>query len=407
MDQKTTNQDDNSISGYLHSISPIKISRANNRYFNAILQVSRNEYHDTVVFAMDKHDTFSTAAKNKTPVKLKNAKKSISIRDKEDFDVQYVRDTTIEVTEVPFPHKPPQNTSTLTIQEIKSMTSRKLITRLEASVQKMDITSSTVTIRDNNCEVRSCCLADATGSITLSLWDSQIDLVEEGRTYTFTNLSTRQYNDNTTLTTTRLSTITPLHKKITVQPSTTTQTPPPTLHTVTTEITGAAITIKKQCPKCHTAQQNLTYKEKFHRCTVCKILRKGSSYITKCSGFLTILQDRQEMSLTITNSQLTKFVNIEHNVTLMDSQDIEEYFMTCGPLTLTFTEDSQILDLQTQAQQPTTPEQNVTDEELTSVIVEIPADQTLTISHTEQTDITLSPKKDPKYDTKKRKHKAV
>ncbi len=79
MDQKPqTQQEDDSISGYLHNVSPIKTSRKNNRYFNATLQVSRDEYHNTVVFATEKHDTLNTAATNKTPIKMKNARKTIS-----------------------------------------------------------------------------------------------------------------------------------------------------------------------------------------------------------------------------------------------------------------------------------------------------------------------------------------
>ncbi len=79
------------------------------------------------------------------------------------------------------------------------------ITKLEASVHKVDISTTTVTIRENDCELKNCCLADPTGSISLSLWDSQIDQVEEGQSYIFTNLSTRKYNDKTTLTATRTS----------------------------------------------------------------------------------------------------------------------------------------------------------------------------------------------------------
>ncbi len=55
--------------------------------------------------------------------------------------------------------------------------------------------TTTVTIRENDCELKNGCLADTTGTIILSLWDSQIDQVLVEKTYTFTNLSTRKFND--------------------------------------------------------------------------------------------------------------------------------------------------------------------------------------------------------------------
>jgi len=246
------------------------------------------------------------------------------------------------------------------------------ITKLEASVYSMDVTTSTVTIRENDCEVKTCCLADETGIISLSLWDTQIDFVNVGRAYSFTNLSTRIFNDNITLTTTRTTSITPIHKKI-ATPTTTdnTQTPPPTLHTITTDVTGASITMKKHCPKCHTAQQALTKNDTFHWCPTCKILRKGTSYITKCSEFLTIEQQNEEISLTITNSLLTKFINQENDINSMDNQDIEEYLMSISPLTISFTDNNYIVDLN--KPKPITPDdKHDSDDELTAVIIDIP-----------------------------------
>ncbi len=266
----------------------------------------------------------------------------------------------------------------------------------------MDISTTTVTIRENDCELKNCCLADPTGSISLSLWDSQIDQVEEGQSYIFTNLSTRKYNDKTTLTATRTSTFTPLHKKIATRTTDDIQTPLPALHTVTTEITGASINIKKQCPKCHTPQLTLSPKDKFHRCVTCKILRKGSSYITKCNGFLTILEKDKEISLLISNSLLTKFVNKQKDVNTMDSQDVEELFMTCGPITITYTEHNQITDLQTET--TNSPQHHESDDELIAVIVQSHEDISKTQNN--ESDISVSGQ-ESSHDHIKKKHKSV
>jgi len=96
----------------------------------------------------------------------------------------------------------------------------------------MDISNTTVTINDSDSELKTCWLADKTGTIALSLRDSQIELVEAGKSYCFTNLTTRKFCENTTLTTTRTSTFTPIHKKISVPTTHDIQTIAHTTHTL-------------------------------------------------------------------------------------------------------------------------------------------------------------------------------
>jgi len=83
-------------------------------------------------------------------------------------------------------------------------------------------------------------------------------------------------------------------------------------------------------------------KEKFHRCTTCKILRKHESYITKYNGTLIFKTDMEEISLSITNSVLTKFLKTEADLTCRDAQDIEEFLLTSGPVTVTYTDDNPV-----------------------------------------------------------------
>lgn len=88
----------------------------------------------------------------------------------------------------------------------------------------------------------------------------------------------------------------------------------------------------------------------------------------------------------------------------MDNQDLEEYFMTCSPLTVTYTEDRQIIDLQTPNEKQNAPEQITSDDELSSVMIDIPEVHTQTpevhtqtpesnIPSTEPTGIMQSPKR--------------
>lgn len=66
------------LQGYLHCVSSIKLSQRNVKYFNAILQTQREEYHKVVCFSLEKHRCFAQASKNSTAVQLTKVKRSVS-----------------------------------------------------------------------------------------------------------------------------------------------------------------------------------------------------------------------------------------------------------------------------------------------------------------------------------------
>ncbi|KAK7158479.1 hypothetical protein R3I94_004945 [Phoxinus phoxinus] len=225
------------------------------------------------------------------------------------------------------------------------MQDHQLVLKLNATVSSIKRTSSMVSAHDTQSEVKTCKIGDLTGTILLSLWDSQIDDVTCGRTYEFTNLTTRSYNGVTNLTTTRntkikLSTTITLPTTSSIDDDFATQT-----NTVTQTLEGSTISIKKLCPKGHSTQANFSSKQQFHRCTTCKILRKQESYITKCNGSIIFQIDGDEISMAIPNSVLTKFIKKEKEITFLDAQDIENYLLTCGPVTVTYTDDNHVIEI--------------------------------------------------------------
>lgn len=52
-----------------------------------------------------------------------------------------------------------------------------------------------------------------------------------------------------------------------------------------------------------------------------------------------------EISLAITNSVLSKFLKTETDLTFLDVQDIEEFLLTCGPVTVTYTNDNHVTQI--------------------------------------------------------------
>ena len=71
------------LNGCIHKVSPIKISNANNKYFECKLQTNTSEYKRLVCFDSSKKQTFDNAASAKTPTKLVNIREVPSMRNQE------------------------------------------------------------------------------------------------------------------------------------------------------------------------------------------------------------------------------------------------------------------------------------------------------------------------------------
>lgn len=229
------------------------------------------------------------------------------------------------------------------------------IPKVSATVYKVDTSSETVTLNNVDCEVKYCHIADMTGTIQLALWDSQIDLINNNRSYTFTDLSTRMYQGRKHLTTTRNTVINELDKPVPFKEPTSSSMETTTLLHVTCPLESTKIKIIKQCPKCLCTQLNFKPKEEFHRCSSCKFLRKSDNYATKCNGTLTVKTKNGEIDLIISNSLLNKFIVSKCEINKIDEQDVEEMLIRYDTLHITYTSDFHITSLE----EPTAPSQQM------------------------------------------------
>ena len=70
--------DDETVVGYLHSVSPVMTSRQNAHYLEATLQTGREEYNRVVCFAPEKRTQFVQASESSQAVKLVGTRKGVS-----------------------------------------------------------------------------------------------------------------------------------------------------------------------------------------------------------------------------------------------------------------------------------------------------------------------------------------
>ncbi|KAK7130465.1 hypothetical protein R3I93_019955 [Phoxinus phoxinus] len=173
--------------------------------------MDRYEYLNTVVFSPEKHNQVAMAARIKTAVKVHNAGRKISLQNAYDIIISW--ESTIDVTDVTFPHITPKSCSLLTIADIKTLPPHQKMSTLPAAVYSI-APSSMANVWETDLECKTCYVADSTSCIELTLWDRHIELVPDNWSYTFTNLTTKKHNGNLTLTTTRQTTITPMKTPI-------------------------------------------------------------------------------------------------------------------------------------------------------------------------------------------------
>ena len=82
--------------GYITDVTPVKISRNNNKYFNGKLQTEHKNYN-FVCFASEKVADYQTALRMNSPVKLSNIKFTPSVVDKETLNIQITKKSSMQV----------------------------------------------------------------------------------------------------------------------------------------------------------------------------------------------------------------------------------------------------------------------------------------------------------------------
>lgn len=88
---------DDTICGYLLSVSDIKAgAKSNRKYFDGTIQVAEDEVRRLVVFTPEKHEKYLSALTQKAAVSLKNAELSPN---KSSVDVLCGRNAEINITE--------------------------------------------------------------------------------------------------------------------------------------------------------------------------------------------------------------------------------------------------------------------------------------------------------------------
>ena len=124
--QKRASTSSRDIAGYIVECSPVKISKSNNKYFNAKLQTSEENVQTVVSFSAERHGDFRKAMSGEKAIQLKNVS-FVAGRCGTENDIRLTRQSTIEYSSVPFNKKVLQEAEKKDLASVAKMNSHQTV----------------------------------------------------------------------------------------------------------------------------------------------------------------------------------------------------------------------------------------------------------------------------------------
>ena len=183
------NSENTTLTCYLHNVSEVKnASESKRKYFNCIIQ-SNKKLVRAVCFSPEKRTELQTLAKTKSPVKMKNYKRSNN--DNDDLTItKYTKITPVDKAEVEFVYAEELSSSAtgkpVNILSILNLAPEQLIL-VKGKVLKMSGVKIQTT-RFGKLQKQDVIIADSTAHIKLVLWGEYVNTLQLNKTYTLKNV---------------------------------------------------------------------------------------------------------------------------------------------------------------------------------------------------------------------------
>ncbi|KAA0701739.1 hypothetical protein E1301_Tti023103 [Triplophysa tibetana] len=351
---KIQKADENTVEGFLFSVSPRRQSKNGNPFFRAVIQSARQTYHGVVVFCMEKQSLFMQAAKNGNAVRLRNIKRSLSFSDPDGYDILCSRSTSMEVTSLPFLPCAPPSSKRLTIAEVKALGPKQKVGEVFGRVKLHGSVSKVVPVNGSDCELKEIVIYDGTGDMKVTLWDSFANATEATKSYAFKNLCTRDRAGCIYLST-GPSSVVEMITDLTVaeDESDTGQQESRSTALLNAKVKGVEITIRRRCANCRARQTAFVEKSVLHRCEGCRLKQSSLAFVASFSGKAIVGTDNGEDTVVLISSALSTYLmGAGLGSLLNDAEAIEDHLLLSPGLDLTINADGFLLSMQRAVEPP-------------------------------------------------------
>ncbi|XP_056116264.1 uncharacterized protein LOC130092433 [Rhinichthys klamathensis goyatoka] len=248
-----------------------------------------------------------------------------------EYDIHCGTCTAISVVvDLGYPFKFP-SLKVKTIAEVKNMAPKQNVAAVQVKAVYVGSASGTAPINGVPVDMQTCYVADHTSRIKLSLWETQVGALVHNKMYEITNVYTREFEGGFYLTATRFSQF----KELVALSASAVDTPftvdEGEITTVTAEISGVEVSIRRCCMKCRAWQADFNSKAKFHRCVKCGLLQKIISFLPTVTAKVSVSGDFGDDEFKLCNSVLRNHLDEEGLCNLLlDAQNVEEYLLEMG-----------------------------------------------------------------------------
>ena len=223
------------------------------------------------------------------------------------------------------------------------LTSIILKLQVTVSVKVLQVEQDTVVdVRGTLMAKQDILLADATATIKLILWDNLVNTLEAQKSYKIQHLSTRFFNNEKFLTSTKDTTTEEIEtlQNVVAAPGKKEN------QKITGRVTQVGISSNVTCGNCR-KKAKLEPSTVIFRCGFCSMKQKISHTITTLYGNINLKAGDKAEKLTIFHAQLTRFL-IANNLEDMkeDTWRLEEYFLNKESVTVFYDEDKVIQSIE-------------------------------------------------------------
>ncbi|KAA0702521.1 hypothetical protein E1301_Tti021513 [Triplophysa tibetana] len=199
---KVQKADENTMEGFLFSVSPRRQSKNGNPFFRAVIQSARQEYNRVGIFFMEKQALFMQAAKSGKAVRLRNVKRSLSkiccliayvvpfiVLTRRLFRSGWLRNLVLPFYQ---PESDEPAVSPLCAAELQEAHYSGGESPLSETAFKLNgSVNKVVPVNCSDFELKEVVTYEGTGDMKVTLWDPFVKATKATKSYAFKNLCTR------------------------------------------------------------------------------------------------------------------------------------------------------------------------------------------------------------------------
>ncbi|MGL4763662.1 MAG: hypothetical protein ACRC2N_01290 [Aeromonas sp.] len=190
------------------------------------------------------------------------------------------------------------------------------------------ISSRIVTVNGSDCELKEVMIADGTGQISVTLWDSFVSQAEGGLSYSFKELSTRERDGSIRLCTAPASSIEQIDDLDVPEGGCDGGDEDGCRALFSATVKGIEVTIKRKCVSCQFKQREFVEKSATHRCEGCRLKQASVAFSASFGGKAAVSTAVGEERVLLTSSALTTYLRAAGLSSLFnDAEAVEDHFL--------------------------------------------------------------------------------